>query len=145
MNNSIKYALVFTGGAIVGFGVCCVKLIEYALNDDDIREGIKKKISGRVNKVLYGEEGPRYSSRVSYANYYDIVFKTHEKAEKTLEHMLEIIDRYGFVTVADYKELCGVAGDYKDNKYGWTNIRDAEVTRLRAGYSIRFPRVLPID
>lgn len=76
MNNSIKYALVFTGGAIVGFGVCCVKLIEYALNDDDIREGIKKKISGRINKALYGE------GRVSYANYNDVVFETREKSRE---------------------------------------------------------------
>lgn len=139
MNNSIKYALVFTGGAIVGFGVCGVKLIGYALNDDYIRDGITKKISGRIDKALFGE------GRVSYANYNDVAFETREKAEKILEQMNEEIDRYGFVTVADYKELCGVAGDYKDNKYGWTNIRDAEVTRVRAGYSIRFPRVLAVD
>lgn len=139
MNNGIKYALVFTGGAIVGFSVCGVKLIEYALNDDDIREGIKKKISGHINKALYGEE------KVSYANYNDVAFETREKAEKILEQMNEEIDQYGLVTVADFKELCGVASNYKDNQCGWTSIRDAEIIRVRDGYRIKFPRVLPID
>ena len=42
-------------------------------------------------------------------------------------------------------DLVGVTGNYTDNKYGWTNIRNAEVVRVRDGYRIKLPRALPID
>ena len=60
--------------------------------------------------------------------------------------MDELIDAYGLVRVADLKDLVGISGPYTDNKYGWTNIRNAEIVRVRdGGYWIKMPRPIPID
>ena len=58
--------------------------------------------------------------------------------------MDEIMEEYGIVRVADLFDLVGITGDYTDNKYGWTNIRSAEVVRVRDGYKIKMPRAMPI-
>ena len=60
MSKGIKYALVFTGGVAVGIGVCGAELISYALNDEDIREGIKNKISRKIDKRNFKEELKNY-------------------------------------------------------------------------------------
>ena len=58
--------------------------------------------------------------------------------------MDEMMEEYGIVRVADLFDLVGITGDYTDNKYGWTNIRNAEVVRVRDGYKIKMPRAMPI-
>ena len=56
------------------------------------------------------------------------------------------MEAYGLVRVADFYDLVGVTGNYTDNKYGWTNIRSAEIVRLRdGGYVIKLPRAMQID
>ena len=62
-----------------------------------------------------------------------------------ISKMDEIIDTYGIVTIADFYDLAGVTGDYTTNNYGWTNIRSAEVVRVRDGYIIKMPKAMPID
>ena len=42
-------------------------------------------------------------------------------------------------------DLVGIKGNYTDNKYGWMNIRNAEIMRVRDGYMIKMPRAVPID
>ena len=59
--------------------------------------------------------------------------------------MDELMDTYGLVRVADLYDLVGITGNYTDNKYGWTNIRNAEIVRVRDGYMIKMPRAVPID
>ena len=82
------------------------------------------------------------TSRYSYDT---ITLDTRGEAEEVLARMDEIIDTYKMVRVADFYDLVGVTGNYTDNKYGWTNIRNAEVIRVRDGYRIKLPRALPID
>ena len=59
--------------------------------------------------------------------------------------MDELIATYGLVSVADLYDLVGIAGSYTDNKYGWTDIRNASVVRVRDGYVIKLPRALPLN
>ena len=58
--------------------------------------------------------------------------------------MDELIETYGIVSVADLYELVGVDGEYTDNDYGWTNIRNADVVRTRDGYLLSLPKAMPI-
>ena len=58
--------------------------------------------------------------------------------------MDEMMETYGQVRVADMYDLVGITGEYTDNNYGWTNIRNAEVVRVRDGYKIKMPRALPL-
>ena len=77
-------------------------------------------------------------------SYDDIVLESRGEAEAVLSRMDEIMDEYNIVRVADLYDLVGVTGNYTDNNYGWTNIRNAKIVRVRDGYKIDMPRALPI-
>lgn len=77
-------------------------------------------------------------------SYDDIVLESRGEAESVLSRMDEMIEQYDAVRVADLYDLVGITGDYTDNKYGWTNIRNARVVRTRDGYKIEMPRALPL-
>ena len=78
-------------------------------------------------------------------SYDDIILSTRGEAEDVLSRMDELIETYGLVRVADLYDLVGITGNYTDNKYGWMNIRNAEIMRVRDGYMIKMPRAVPID
>ena len=106
-----------------------------------------------ADKVSYRDHGSsgRKDER-SYSNtrtnsgysYDDIILETRGEAEAVLSRMDEIMEEYDVVRVADLYDLVGVTGEHTDNKYGWTNIRNAEIERVRDGYRIKMPRALPI-
>ena len=134
---------------------------------------IKKAIIGANDMILNGGNstvgGHSTTSKVSYRKYYDeprstdryrqadtrprtrfdhedIVFESRGEAEAVLVQMGEVIDIYGFVTVADMYDLAGLTEPYTANKYGWTNIRSAEIVRINGGgYVIKLPKASPID
>ena len=87
----------------------------------------------------------RSNSLYGSYSYDDIILSTRGEAEDVLTRMDELMDKYGLVRVADLYDLVGITGNYTDNKYGWTNIRNAKITRLRDGYMIEMPRAVPID
>lgn len=136
-----------------------------------IKRAISEMVTNGIDMILYGSTGGRSERssayRVSYRNYYDrrdddcyrdrdrvrtspysfddIVLDSRGEAEEVLARMDELIDQYGIVSVADLYDLVGVSGNYTDNKYGWTNIRNAEPIRVRDGYMLRLPKALPIN
>lgn len=142
---------------------------------DLIVPGIKKIlfdiITDGADMFLFGGHGRHKkntpSSSVSYRSYYDqrddrkytdnrpksrtryeredIILDSRGEAEEVLERMSELIDTYGMVTVADLYDLIGKSCEYTDNKYGWTNIRNAEAVRVRDGYMLKLPKALPIS
>ena len=59
--------------------------------------------------------------------------------------MQDVIDSYGVVTVADMYDMAQLTQPYTSNKYGWMNIRNAEVKRVSDGYIIKLPKAMPID
>lgn len=91
----------------------------------------------------YSSGGNR--SRNSY-DFDDIIIDNRGEAEEVLDRMEEIIATYGLVSVADFYELVGVPSNYTDNNYGWSNLRNAYVDRLRdGGYIIKLPRAFQLD
>ena len=56
-----------------------------------------------------------------------------------------MLETYGVVSVADMYDLVGITCNYTDNKYGWTNLRNAEPVRVRDGYMLKLPKAGPID
>lgn len=112
------------------------------------RKGGKRSTADRVSYTNYSNRGiirsepAPLSSRYSYD---DIVLTSRGEAEDVLARMDELMDTYGLVRVADLYDLVGITGNFTDNKYGWTNIRNAEVVRVREGYMIKMPRAVPID
>ena len=136
-----------------------------------IKKAISDIVTDGIDMILYGGSrgGTRRSTadKVSYRSYYDngrstsysnqpvrsfnnysyddIILSTRGEAEDVLSRMDELIDAYGLVRVADLYDLVGITGSYTDNKYGWTNIRNATIVRVRDGYMIKMPRAVPID
>lgn len=89
------------------------------------------------------DDRDRYSRTVY--SYDDIILDTRREAEEVLNQMDLIIDNYDVVSVADLYELVGENSTPQDNKYGWTNIRNAEAIRVHNGYALRLPKAKPID
>ena len=83
-------------------------------------------------------------TRTGY-EYDDIILDNRGEAEDVLFRMDELIDTYGVVSVADFYDLVGITGNYTDNKYGWSDIRNASVVRVREGYMIKLPKALPLN
>lgn len=136
------------------------------------KKAISEIVSNGIDMLLYGEVRDRRSSstsRTSYSKYWDkerdrdrdrsdrrhsrrmgydyddIILDNRAEAEEVLDRMEDLIDTYGIVSVADLYDLVGITGNYTDNKYGWTNLRNAGVQRLRDGYLLKLPKALPID
>lgn len=167
-NNTRKFA-----GLFVSEDAANVK--SYVLMDvlvPAIKKAISDIVTDGIDMILYGEsrgKKSRSSGGVSYRSYYDdrdrrdrdrdrgdrrasgrfdyddIVFDTRGDAELVKEQMLDIIDQYGMVAVADMYDLAGLSVPYTASKYGWFNIRTAEVTRVHNGYILKLPKAMPID
>lgn len=80
---------------------------------------------------------PRAQAQYSYD---DIVFETRGDAEEVLYRMEELLERFDVVSVADLFDMAGISCQYTDNKYGWTDLRNAHVEHVRDGYIISLPR-----
>ena len=87
----------------------------------------------------------RRSNRRNNHDFDDVLFESRPEAEEVLSHLGDLIMDYGFASVADFYDICGLESEYTDNKYGWTSLRDAHTDRVRNGYIIRFPRTRPIE
>lgn len=75
----------------------------------------------------------------------EIILETRGEAEEVIDRLFDLISRYEVASVADLYELTGITGNYTDNKWGWTDIRGAGVSRVRNGYLLDLPRPEPID
>ena len=135
-----------------------------------VKKAIYDLVVGTLDMSLYGGHGVNgkrpTADKVSYRDYNsvsrrddrtyntnrtasgysydDIIVDTRGEAESVLARMDEIMEEYESVRVADLYDLVGVTGQYTDNNYGWTNIRNAEVVRVRDGYKIKMPRAIPL-
>ena len=141
---------------------------------DVLFPAVKRFLSDSVDAFLYpGGDNPRRktaASKVSYTSYYgrdrdrdrrsdppsrerrgidydDIEFETRGDAEAVLTAMDDIIDTFDAVSIAAFYDLAEVStNNYSLNKYGWNDIRRAEIVRHRNGsYVIKLPKPLTID
>lgn len=81
----------------------------------------------------------------SRSDFEELVFETRGDAEAVRRELEDTIARYGLATVADLYDMADRTAPYTSNQFGWTNIRHADVVRVRDGYIIRLPRAVPID
>lgn len=75
----------------------------------------------------------------------DIVLNTRGEAEEVLSHLVDLTIDYDRASVSDLYDLVGVTGEFTDNKYGWTNLESASVSRTRDGYLLNMPKVIILD
>ena len=145
----------------------------YALNDvliPAIKKAVTDIVKNGIDMIVYGGTGKGQGSstpKVSYRKYYDdrddrrysqdkpsirnrfdyddILFESRGDAEAVLMQMQEVVETYGLVTVSDMYDMAYLTAPYTSNRYGWTNVRVADIVRVRDGYVIKLPRAMPID
>lgn len=104
----------------------------------------KNSVAGRVSyRNFYDRRDDRRvidEPRSGGYSFYDITLESRIEAQEVLDRMDELIDRYRMVSVADLYDMVGVTGNYTDNKYGWTDISTARISRTREGFTLDLPR-----
>ena len=140
----------------------------------NIKNIIVDALTGAIHRIFGVDGGGRSSgsssshSRVSYRRYYDerrddprdrdrygeshrwdrddIIFPSRRDAEAVRDEMLDVIEEYGLISVADMYEMAGLTSPPAQSfKYGWTSIRTSEVVHVRDGYIIKLPKAVRID
>jgi len=96
--------------------------------------------SSRSSLGRMGEDrGPSRRARARH-DFNEIILQTRAEAEEVIDRLFDLVSRYDQATVADLYELVGVTGNYTDDKWGWSDIRGAGVTRITNGYLLDLPR-----
>lgn len=70
---------------------------------------------------------------------HELVLASRDEAELVLERLMDIIETYEIATVADLYQLTGLPASHVDNKWGWTNLKSADVKQVREGYLLDLP------
>ena len=130
---------------------------------DSLKDGIDiifKGASSRNSRSSGGYQG----NYVSYNNYSnrndnqyrpaankqvhspsDITLPSRRDAEAVLNQLRDILQTYGAVTVADLYDSVGITHSFTDVKYGWTDLRNADVSRDGDGWYVKLPNAYPLD
>lgn len=118
--------------------------------------GSASRSSGGPNTVSFrnyrAEQERRSSNSVRRSNYtqsvldYDsLIFNSRVEAETVLQKMMEMLETYGLVSIADMYDLAGVTHPFTYDKYGWYDLRNSDVIRTNEGYYIKTPKVVSLD
>lgn len=75
----------------------------------------------------------------------EITLESRRDAEAVLNQMRDILQQYGAVTVADLYDSVNLSHSFTDVKYGWTDLRNADVARDSDGWYIKLPNAYPLD
>lgn len=93
-------------------------------------------------------EDPRPApSRRARANhdFGEIILETRVEAVAVMETLYELLSKFEVVTVADLYDAVDVESAFTDNRWGWEDLRGAEIQRVRDGYLLVLPKPIPID
>lgn len=113
----------------------------------------RSKVSGRPSYTSYSSysrhdhDRPRELSRKARAihKFDEIILTDRGEAEEVLDRLVDLTHTYETASVADLYDLIGITSDYTDDQWGWSDLRLAQVVRVRGGYLIDLPRPVPID
>lgn len=130
----------------------------------DIMSGLLETVRDTIDTTLFGAPRPRNKSGVRFQGsssynynkvsdrdrrhrpkYENIFLSTRQEAQDVLNAMLDLIDEYGAVSVADLYELIGETCTYTDRKIGWDRLRTAEIIKHGREYLIDLPAPKQLD
>jgi hypothetical protein len=102
--------------------------------------------SNRYTSRMQQEE-PRSISRRARAthDFDEIILEERSDCMDVIEELSNLIDQYQSAKVSDLYELVGITGEFTDEKWGWTTMRDAGCTRVKGGFLLNLPRPEPLD
>jgi len=113
--------------------------------DPKVRSGYSKTSYSNYYERK-GNNTERHHSDRGIFSYDDIRFEFRSDAKDVLDDMYETLSEFKIVSVADYYEFSKISNnDYTAHKYGWTDLRNAEIVRQGGQYRIKLPKPMPID
>lgn len=120
---------------------------------DRIRRDRGRSIVTRYDAMYRGRDRDRDSDRRDRGmsrnrarhKFDDIIIPSRGEAEEVLSSLVDMISQYDAVTISEFYDLVGITGDYTDQKWGWYNLADAYVDRVREGWVIVFPKPEVLD
>lgn len=130
--------------------------IEKLIFGESRRRGSTPPVSGPTGYVSYNRYsmgGSRMSSpqramsRMARArhDFDEIVLASRVEAEEVIDRLFDLVSRYETATVSDLYELVGIPSSHIDNKWGWSDLRGAGVSRVRDGYMLDLPDPIPLN
>lgn len=134
---------------------------------DVVIPAIKDSIESTVHAILHGKSQssqPKLKgSYIQYNNigqkrnalpsatapaygYGEVIVNTREEAHDILDRMDELVSTYQFASVADLYDMAGIEPKFTDNRYGWKDIRGAQIIPAKGGgFLIKMPKAYPLD
>ncbi len=94
------------------------------------------------SSIYSNKDKPRNTNQTfrSTYNFDDIVLESKGEAEEVLSNLVDLIDDYQIACVGDLYDFLGIPSEFTDHNYGWTNLSDASVKRVREGYILNLPK-----
>ena len=134
-----------------------------------LKNGIWSIFSSALSLMIFGEDKSRSQSSNyvrgssnSYDRYYsnpnrnqpvnqrvipnwqNLISDSRADMEEILDQMREAIREYEQVSIGDLYDLAGMTCNFTDNKYGWKDLTGAYIKNVPGGYSIVFPKPVPL-
>lgn len=123
-------------------------------NSNDYWYGSRRYVDNRMSSsrgrgyVDYSRQSEKALHRKSenLSNVVRVIeFDSANDANEVLSYMIDSVEQYGLVTVADFYELSDVASKFTDHQFGWTNLDGVRVVPIRGGgFYISFPPAVPV-
>lgn len=170
-----KNLFVFMSGAVVGAGALAGfagwKMYKALKKNDVLYKAVRSSVDAGVKAASseFSEHGakaivnmvfgwPKKRNKISYEDYYSkcqetcdfgvnqVSFGSQKEAANVLHHLADILDQYGTVTVADFYNEAELNDPHRSNiYYGWKDIGDAYVVKVRSGWSISLPDPIKLE
>lgn len=87
------------------------------------------------------EESRGRSTRQNGSYYFDVpIFESRGEAEEVLSNLVDLIEDFGQARISELYDMCGITGQFTDEYWGWLNLSQASVKRVRDGYMLELPR-----
>lgn len=170
-----KNLFVFVSGAVVGAGALAGfagwKMYKALKKNDVLYTAVRSSVDAGVRAASseFSEHGakaivnmvfgrPKKRNKVSYADYHSkcretcdfgvnqVSFGSQKEAANVLHRLADILDQYGTVTVADFYDEAELNDPHRSNiYYGWKDLGDAYVVKVRSGWSISLPGPIKLE
>lgn len=170
-----KNLFVFVSGAVVGAGALAGfagwKMYKELKKNDVLYTAVRSSVDAGVKAASseFSEHGakaivnmvfgrPKKRNKISYEDYYpkcgetcdfgvnQVSFGSRKEAANVLHRLDDILDQYGSVTIGDFYNEAGLNElRYFEIRYGWKNLEDAYVVKVRSGWSISLPDPIKLE
>lgn len=109
-------------------------------------------VFGGLGSYRYSGQNINYSGisktpqmqQTAAPTYNEIILDTRVDAERVLDELTDIIDRYGSASIGDLYQAVGLPTVTTDYNYGWKSMKGADAVAVSNGYLLKLPNAIPI-